>query len=209
MKFGWLLPLLAAPGAISLATAEADFAAGRYAKAAVMYELLVEDHPTLAPLLHFNQAQALFAVDSLPQAAALYKRILPKLPETLRSRALTNLGVYYTQVSQPRLALAVWRQALLLDATNEAARFNYELLKRRQEKTPPPLAPPPPDDDGKRPAPQRIAEGNVEFVPFEKLTALEREKAFEELLARDRAFVQQLRKGRRGTEHYLDELPNW
>lgn len=62
-----------------------------------------------------------------------------------RARSLFNAATVAAAMGDRQEALRHYKRILLLDPTHEAARFNYEYLKRRRERDP--SAPDPPDVD--------------------------------------------------------------
>ena len=113
-------------------------AAWRYGRAVA---LAGRGGPTPALLLNLAQAQA-----QAGQAAAraTYARLLgPAVPAAIGSAARQQLAGLLATERQFAQAIGLLRQALRLDPTNAAARYNYELLSQYLAGQPPPALPPP------------------------------------------------------------------
>ncbi|MEJ7664270.1 MAG: tetratricopeptide repeat protein [Hymenobacter sp.] len=102
------------------------------------------------PLL-LNLAQAQAQAGRLAAARATYGRLLaPAVPAAVGATARQQLaGLLATQQQYPQ-AIILLRQALRLDPTNAAARYNYELLSQYlASQRPPPYPPGTPNPESK------------------------------------------------------------
>lgn len=145
------------PGTTSLLQEGIDqFDAGQFQSSAETFTYGISQHPELQQALRYNIAQAYLRLDSLNQAQTFFEQAFtaPNHPE-LASQASNHLGVILVRKGQYAPALEYFRRALILDANNEQARYNYELLSKRMlppssEEDPPsdsPESDPPPEID--------------------------------------------------------------
>ncbi|MEM9987543.1 MAG: tetratricopeptide repeat protein, partial [Bacteroidota bacterium] len=140
----WVMAILLStlPGTTSLLQEGVDqFDAGQFQSSAETFTYGISQHPELQQALRYNIAQAYLRLDSLSQAQTFFEQAFaaPNQPE-LASHASNHLGVILVRKGQYAPALEYFRRALILDANNEQARYNYELLSKR-------MLPPSPDED--------------------------------------------------------------
>ena len=97
------------------------------------------------------------------------------------------------------------------DSDNEAARYNYELLKRKIGEDPPPpwqpppnMPPPPAPPEDEQPAEQA---GSVQDWP--ELRGPARRQAIRELQNREKTYYQELKKIQRQSGYTDPDQPNW
>lgn len=146
-----LLLVGAGSGNDLLRRAQDAYAAGNYAQSLTLYRQVQQQYPATGPQLAYNLAQCYRQLDSLDLALYAYQRAMrPEQPET-GSLAANEAGILLADRGQLKEALATFRQALVFNPANEAARFNYELLHQRlfppqDEPPPPPQAEPPPPE---------------------------------------------------------------
>ena len=131
------------------AQAQAQVAAqrGQAAEAVYYYQQAVSlagrSGPTPALLLDLAQTQ--LKADQTAAARATYGRLLaPTVPTAIGSTARQQLAVLLAQQKQVAQAIALLKQALLLNPANAAARYNYELLSQYLAGQQPDAAPPAP-----------------------------------------------------------------
>jgi len=118
---------------------QATEAAWLYARAVA---LAGRGGPTPALLLNLAQAQA--QAGQATDARATYGRLLsPAVPAAIGSAARQQLASLLATEHQFSQAIGLLRQALRLDPTNAAARYNYELLSQYLAGQRPPALPPP------------------------------------------------------------------
>jgi len=111
---------------------DAGFAykAGQYQRALSLYTYLDEVSNAPDYIVQLNLGHTYFQLRQYSKAAQKYTRLQQAdLPE-LRSVAATQLGVIACIRRDSSAALSLFRQALLIDFTNEPARRNFELVKR-------------------------------------------------------------------------------
>ncbi len=126
--------------------AQAAAQRGRATEAAWLYARAValagRGGPT--PALLLNQAQAQAQAGQTAGARATYGRLLgPAVPAAIGSAARQQLAGLLATEHQFSQAIGLLRQALRLDPTNAAARYNYELLSQYLSGHRPPALPPP------------------------------------------------------------------
>jgi tetratricopeptide (TPR) repeat protein len=146
---------------------------GQAAEAVYYYQQAValasRSRPT--PALLLNLAQTQVQAGQTAAARATYGRLLaPAVPAAIGSTARQQLAVLLTQQKQVAQAVALLKQALLLNPANTTARYNYELLSQylagqQPDATPPTptMGPPPvaqsPRSKKDRTAPQPADQG--------------------------------------------------
>ncbi|MGI4834211.1 MAG: hypothetical protein ACRYFK_12195 [Janthinobacterium lividum] len=135
---------------------QAAAARGQAAEAAYYFgqavALASRSGPT--PALLLSQAQAQAQAGQLPQARATYARLLgPAVPPTLGSAARQQLAVLLARQGQAAQATGLLRQAIRLNPSNLAARYDYEVLTRYLAGQRPPT-PPPADSPASPPVPK-------------------------------------------------------
>ena len=156
MKTLVLTLLLAAPGwglltyvrdhNRAVATGRAAYARGQDTEASVAFGAAVAamGKRVQASLL-LNLAHAQLRAGQVPEARRTYGRLLAGGPPAIASVARQQLGVLAAREGQTAQALALLKQALLLDPRNSAARYNYETLSQYlNQQQGPKLVPPPP-----------------------------------------------------------------
>lgn len=120
------------------------YAAKRYAEAAAAFrsEIAAGDS---TPATYYNFGTSLLAADSLAQAAEVLARATEAPDSVVRYRAVFNLGLAHLvqglalegDSAKPSLdaALAAYKRILLVDPSDEDARWNYELALRKQDES--------------------------------------------------------------------------
>lgn len=174
MMFTYLLLislLSAAVGDPDGRTANDLFREGRYREAADAYLAALEELGPQAPAevqaaLLNNLGSALYRMEDYETALQAFVRSLAVAKAgSDRSRAAYNAGNAAYRQNNLKAALSFFKQALLEDALNEAARFNFEYVRRQVR-----------DDEQQ----QQDSSGRIE--PSEYARALKRQA--EELVAR-------------------------
>ena len=132
--------LFAADGVREGREGNEQYRAGAYAEAMRAYErgLAERDARTASAItskLLNNLGLALHRADSTGPSFAAFQRAFRIAPGAEgRGRAAYNAGTVAAQTGRDPAALGRLRQALLADPSHEAARFNFELVKRRRER---------------------------------------------------------------------------
>jgi Ca-activated chloride channel homolog len=114
-----------------------------YGFAALRYKSLVEELGVKEDEVRLNLGHCYFESHDTLNARLQYETLLTSLDNRLRSVALQQLGVLAFEQQSFDEALHLSQQALLANAGNEKARYNYELLlalnaQKPQDKNPPP-----------------------------------------------------------------------
>jgi tetratricopeptide (TPR) repeat protein len=135
---GWTL--FTADGAQEGREGNERYRAGAYPAAIRAYQrgLAERDRHAASALtskLWNNLGLALHRTDSTERAVAVFQHAFRTAEAAAgRGRAAYNAGTAAAQTDRDQAALGRLRQALLADSSHEAARFNFELVKRRLER---------------------------------------------------------------------------
>ena len=138
LLLGWTL--FAADGAEQGREGNDRYRSGAYAQARQAYGrgLAERDQRTASAItsaLWHNLGLALHRTDSTERAVAVFQHAFRTAEAAAgRGRAAYNAGTAAAQTDRDPAALGRLRQALLADSSHEAARFNFELVKRRLER---------------------------------------------------------------------------
>ena len=141
MKAWWLVLLLSfAPldglQRISLRNryavlAEAAFSQRQYLKATALFEKVRQaEGESVSYAVQMNLAHAYFNLHDYSRAAPLYRQIFSRSNPQQQAVINTQLSVIEAEEGNYTKALTLCRQALKLDETNQAARYNFELLQK-------------------------------------------------------------------------------
>ncbi|ADB38684.1 tetratricopeptide repeat protein [Spirosoma linguale] len=110
--------------------AQAAYQRGQYAKALPLYIQLSRRTTTIDPAVRLNLGHTYFQLKQYASAKPQYETLLRSARPDLRTVAATQLGVMACLQRDSATALALFEQALLEDANNEPARYNFEIIKR-------------------------------------------------------------------------------
>lgn len=112
---------------------DADFAyrAGQYQRALTLYTYLSEMSNAPDPMINLNLGHTYFQLRQYGKAAQQYSKLQQADLPKLRTVATTQLGVISCIRQDSSTALSLFKQALLIDYTNEPARYNFELISKR------------------------------------------------------------------------------
>ncbi|ALJ01013.1 tetratricopeptide repeat protein [Rufibacter tibetensis] len=126
--------------------AEAAYKKKEYQKAAYLYERVRQNEggkPHSSIIL--NLAHSYFHLHEYSRASPLYRTLLNSKDPQMLSSVATQLSFIETEEGNLTKAIGYCKQALKADETNQAARYNFELLQKylllHPEK---PKSPPPP-----------------------------------------------------------------
>lgn len=130
--------LLIDPTAISkINTAKADakkaFNDGKYKEAIQKYRYLIDKLGINEDEIKMNLAHAYYLENDTTNAKPLYQELTQSAKNQIRSNAFQQLGVMTNKQGKSEEALSLFKQAIKADATNEDARYNYEMLKKKLE----------------------------------------------------------------------------
>ncbi|AKD04145.1 tetratricopeptide repeat protein [Pontibacter korlensis] len=104
-----------------------------YIEAIASYEYLIDDLEVEDDQLRLNLAHSYYQAGLLPQATAAYQYLADHPTARLRALAHLQLGNIFTKQKRYKRALALYKQSLVIEPENDAARYNYELLKKYLE----------------------------------------------------------------------------
>ncbi|HEX8328413.1 MAG TPA: hypothetical protein VF629_12800 [Hymenobacter sp.] len=139
-----------AVGAAAYARGDAPRAANAFAAALEANAQRVAD-----PRLLLNLAHAHLRAGQLAPARVAYGRLLAGSPAPFSSVARQQLAVLTAQQGEIAQALSLLKQALVLDPTNAAARFDFEVLSDFIAKRQGPRIPSPPPAQAPKPSPDK------------------------------------------------------
>lgn len=112
------------------------YAAGDYAAAADIYEVLLLQWGITTDAVRLNHAHALFRAEKIEAAAEAYRLISEgETGPVAKSIALQQLGYLASQNQKLPDALQYFKEALKANPENEIARRNYELAWQQLNKT--------------------------------------------------------------------------
>ena len=106
-----------------------------FGKSAMLYEKLLVEYKETDETVKLNLANSYFQLKRYNNAIDNYKLLANSKDYTLRSTAYLQLGVLYSSNNKKELGLSYFKEALKADPENEAARYNFELLKKEQDKS--------------------------------------------------------------------------
>lgn len=110
--------------------AQAAYQAGQYAHALSLYAYLSRTTTTIDPAVRLNLGHTYFKLNQFAKAKPQYETLLQSDRPNLRTAAATQLGVIACLQRDSATALSLFEQALLENADNESARYNFELVKK-------------------------------------------------------------------------------
>lgn len=111
--------------------AERAYRTGRFNQALTLYAGLSRTTTTIDPAVRLNLGHTYFRLGDYAKAKPQYETLLRSDRQDLRAVAATQLGVMACFDRDSATALTLFRQALLENADNEPARYNFELVKKR------------------------------------------------------------------------------
>ena len=109
--------------------AQAAYQAGQYGRALTLYAYLSRTTTTIDPAVRLNLGHTYFNLKQYAKARPQYETLLQSDRSDLRTAAATQLGVMACLKRDSARALSLFEQALLENADNEPARYNFELVK--------------------------------------------------------------------------------
>lgn len=111
--------------------AEEAFKSGDYKSAISQYKYLVDSLGVEEDEVKLNLANAYYLAKDTANAFAAYQALTVSQDNPILSRANQQLGVMANQRGKFEEALNYFKQAIKSDASNDEARFNYEMLKKK------------------------------------------------------------------------------
>lgn len=126
---------------ISLMNEHADLAAaaykrGDYIEAVASYEYLIEDLEVQDDQVRLNLGHAYFRLGELQKAQQQYTLLANHASRHIKAISLLQLGAISSQNRKYKQALSYFRQTLIVEPSNQAARYNYELIQKLLEDRP-------------------------------------------------------------------------
>ncbi len=115
----------------------AAYEGGQYGRALTLYAYLSRTTTTIDPAVRLNLGHTYFQLKQYTKAKPQYETLLQSDRPDLRTVAATQLGVMACLERDSATALALFQQALIENADNEPARYNYELIKKYYSGKPP------------------------------------------------------------------------
>ena len=156
---------------IAVADATAAYGKGNAAYAAQAFEAAIraQRQKSPDPRLVLNLAHAQVRAGQAVVARNTYSRLLTGTPAVLSSVARQQLAVLTAERGELAQALGLLRQALLLDPTNTAARYDYEVLSDYlTRRTNSPQIAPPKNGEKSKPQPTSNEKSVEQNKPAEK-----------------------------------------
>jgi tetratricopeptide (TPR) repeat protein len=101
-----------------------------YAIAAEKYKKLIDDFQVEDEHVIINLANAYYALKDTANASLHYYKAVSSSNKSIKSQALSQLGIMEHNKKNLNGSLAFFKEALKSDPANEEARFNYELVKK-------------------------------------------------------------------------------
>ena len=111
-------------------TAATAYYSQEYTEAIAAYEYLLHDLEVQDDQLQLNLAHAYYKAGLLPQARQEYSLLADHPSQHLKATAHLQLGNIATQQKKYKQALQLYKNALIAEPSNDAARYNYELIKK-------------------------------------------------------------------------------
>lgn len=138
MKILILLLFIPGPGDISKinsakSEAKKAYQRGDYKKAIEQYQLLTDSLGIDEEEVRMNLAHAYFQLNDTTNAQQRYQPLTGSNRAAYRSLANQQLGVLSNRQGKLEEALNYFKNAMKADATNEEARYNYEMVKKKLE----------------------------------------------------------------------------
>jgi tetratricopeptide (TPR) repeat protein len=111
-------------------TAAIAYGRQEYIEAIAAYEYLLHDLEVQDDQLQLNLAHSYYQAGMLPEAQQTYHLLTDHPTLHLRAVAHLQLGNIATQQKKYKQALTLYKKALMAQPSNDAARYNYELVKK-------------------------------------------------------------------------------
>ncbi|RAU82618.1 aerotolerance protein [Pontibacter arcticus] len=113
--------------------AAADYKRADYLSAITTYNYLLYDLEVEDDQLQLNLAHAYYRSGQMEKAQQEYQLLADHPSSHLRAVVHLQLGNIASTQHKYKYALALYKQALIVEPSNETARYNYELLKKYLE----------------------------------------------------------------------------
>lgn len=109
-----------------------------YSEAINYYDKLLTEYEPNSDPIKLNLAHSHYKAQSYDAAAKIYTELSLSSNQLIRSTALCQLGVIQHRTKRYKLAIYYFKEALRVNPNNNAAAYNYELLKLTLQKQTPP-----------------------------------------------------------------------
>ena len=103
---------------------------GDYQGALSQYQLLTDSLGVNDESLKLNLANTYFKLNDTTKAVNAYSNLLASNDRSVKSVAHQQLGIIKNRAKQFEEALNHFKESLKADPTNDASRYNYELMKK-------------------------------------------------------------------------------
>lgn len=110
--------------------AEKSYAEARYEESVADHLVLISEFGISSPYLDFNLGLSHHHANQPDEAAGYYDKSTISPDKKLSSLAYNQGGILLGNKKEYQAAISKFKSALILDPTNEEARYNYELLAR-------------------------------------------------------------------------------
>lgn len=129
-----LLPQVAAAqrGRADVRAGNRLYEEGRFDEAHEKYLDALRDDPD-SPIIHFNEANALYRTEEFARALEAYRRALEANDPSLQAKAWYNLGNALYRQQQLQESLEAYKQALRVDPNDVDAKHNLEMLLNQMQ----------------------------------------------------------------------------
>jgi tetratricopeptide (TPR) repeat protein len=105
-----------------------------YDKSIAVYEKLLNEYKETDERVKLNLANSFFHKKKYNSAIDNYKQLIISKDPFIKSVAYLQLGVIYSTNNKKELGLGYFKEALKAMPENEAARYNFELLKKEHDR---------------------------------------------------------------------------
>lgn len=113
--------------------AEEAFKSGHYAEAIRHYKTLTDSLGVDDDAVILNLANAYYLAKDTANAFSRYQAVVESAQSEISSKAHQQLGVMLNKRGKPEEALQQFKAAIKAEPANDAARYNYEMLKKKLE----------------------------------------------------------------------------
>lgn len=113
--------------------AEEAFRNGDYSAAVNHYKYLVDSLGVHEDEVILNLANASYLAKDTASAFNYYQSVTGSAKTDIKSKAFQQLGIMANKQGRAEEALNFFKQSIKAEPTNDAARYNYEMLKKKLE----------------------------------------------------------------------------
>ncbi|MDN3604693.1 hypothetical protein [Belliella kenyensis] len=120
----------------AIKTAKESYASAAYEKSVADHLILMSDFEIDSPEVQFNLGLSYMNNDQREEAQRTFTTLISSANKYIASFSFNHNGILLAQDQQYEEALEAFKFSLIKDPSNEAARYNYELLARWLEENP-------------------------------------------------------------------------